>query len=98
ADLVRQKDGRFESVKYGHGAITALSKGNHDGVLVSDIEQGTFRYVADGVQRLGPTSPPVISLGETADGKIWLGTLGDGLFFLTGGRATQVNTGLPDRK
>ncbi len=98
ADLVRQKDGKFESVRYGHGAITALSKGNHDGVLVSDIEQGTFRYVADGVQRLGPTSPPVISLAETADGKIWLGTLGDGLFFLTGGRATQVNAGLPDRK
>jgi signal transduction histidine kinase/ligand-binding sensor domain-containing protein len=98
ADLARQKDGKFESVRYGHGAITALSKDNHDGVLVSDIEQGTFRYVADSVQRLGPTSPPVISLAETADGKVWLGTLGDGLFFLTGGRATNVNAGLPDRK
>jgi signal transduction histidine kinase/ligand-binding sensor domain-containing protein len=98
ADLVRQKDAKFESVKYGHGAITALSKDNHDGVLVSDIEQGTFRYVADSAQKLGPSSPPVISVAETADGKIWLGTLGDGLFFLTGGRATNVNAELPDRK
>ncbi len=98
ADLVRQKDGKFESVRYGHGAITAMSKDNHDGVLVSDIEQGTFRYVADSVQKLGPNSPPVISMAETADGKVWLGTLGDGLFFLTGGRATNVNAGLPDRK
>jgi ligand-binding sensor domain-containing protein len=98
ADLVRQKDGKFESVRYGPNAITALSKDNHDGVLVSDIEQGTFRFVADSVQKLGPASPPVISLAETADGKIWLGTLGDGLFFLAGARASQVNAGLPDRK
>jgi PAS domain S-box-containing protein len=98
ADLVRQKDLKFESVRYGHGAITALSKDNHDGVLVSDIEQGTFRYVADHVQKLGPSSPPVISIAETADGKVWLGTLGDGLFFLAGGRASQVNAGLPNRK
>ena len=98
AYLVRQKDRGFESVRYGLPAITAMSKDNHGGVLVSDIEQGTFRFRADDVQKLGPSSPPVISMAETADGKVWLGTLGDGLFFLTGGRATQVNAGLPDRK
>ena len=98
ADLVSEKDGKFESVRYDHGAITALSKDNHGGVLVSDIEQGTFRFRADNVQKLGPSSPPVISMAETTDGKVWLGTLGDGLFFLTGGRATNVNAGLPDRK
>src|ERR1700747_3613437 len=94
ADLVRQKDGKFESVRYGPVAITALSKDNHDGVLVSDIEQGTFRFMQDSVQKLGPASPPVISLAETADGKIWLGTLGDGLFLLSGGGATHASTGV----
>jgi PAS domain S-box-containing protein len=98
AYAVRQKDGKFESVRHGLPAITALSKDNHGGVLVSDIFQGTFRFTADDVQKLGPSSPPVVSMGETADGKVWLGTLGDGLFFLTGGRATNVNAGLPDRK
>ena len=98
ADLVRQKDGIFESVRYGPDAITALSKDNHGDVLVSDIRQGTFRFMPDHVQKLGPSSPPVISMTETADGKVWLGTLGDGLFFLTGRRATQVDAGLPDRK
>ena len=98
ADLVRQKDGKFESVRYGPDVITALSKDNHDGVLASDIEQGTLRFMEGHVQKLGPSSPPVISLAETADGKIWLGTLGDGLFFLRGGQATRVNAGLPDRK
>ncbi len=66
-------------------------------VLVSSIDQGTFRYKSDGIQRLGPSSPPVIS-AEATDGKIWLGTLGDGLFVLKGGQPTQVNSGLPDRK
>ena len=98
ADLVRQKDGKFENVRYGPNAITVLSKDTRDGVLVSDIEQGTFRFTADHVQKLGSPSPPVISLEETADGKIWMGTLGDGLFLLKNGRATQVNTGLHDRK
>jgi signal transduction histidine kinase/ligand-binding sensor domain-containing protein len=98
AYLVRQKDRKFESVRYGLPAITALSKDNHGGVLVSDIVQGAFRFTADNVQKLGPSSPPVISIAETADGNVWLGTLGDGLFLLTGGRATNVNAGLPDRK
>ena len=96
ADLVRQTDGKFESVRYGPDAITALSKDHNGEMLVSDIRQGTFRFVAEHVQKLGPSSPPVISMAETADGKVWLGTLGDGLFFLSGGRASQVNAGLPD--
>ncbi|HEX8891953.1 MAG TPA: two-component regulator propeller domain-containing protein, partial [Terriglobales bacterium] len=98
AYLVSQKDGKFESDRHGLYAITAVSRDNHDGVLVSDIERGTFRFIADHVQKLGPSSPPVISMAETADGKVWLGTLGDGLFVLAGGRATNVNAGLPDRK
>jgi PAS domain S-box-containing protein len=97
-DLVRQKDGRFEGVRHGQDAITVLSKDNNGGVLVSSIDQGTFRYMADDVQKVGPSSPPVISMSETVEGKIWIGTLGDGLFSVTGGRATQVNVGLPDRK
>src|ERR1700678_451204 len=47
ADLVRQRDGKFESVRHGQDAITALSKDNNGGVLVSSIDQGTFRYMAD---------------------------------------------------
>jgi ligand-binding sensor domain-containing protein/signal transduction histidine kinase len=97
-DLVRQKDGKFESVRYGPVAITALSNDNHGGVLVSDEEQGTLRFMEDQVQKLGPSLPPVISLAETAEGKIWIGTLGDGLFLLRDGRVTQMNSGLPDRK
>jgi len=98
--LVRQKDGKLESVRstlYLYG-ITALSKEINGGVLVSDNLEGTFRFMSDDLQKLEPSSPPVISMAQTADGKIWRGTLGDGLFFLAGGRVTNVNAGLPDRK
>jgi signal transduction histidine kinase/ligand-binding sensor domain-containing protein len=98
ADLVRHKDGKFESIRYGPDAITALAKGHHDGVLASDMVQGTLRFLEDHVQTLGPPSPPVVALAETADGTLWLGTLGDGLFLLKAGRANRVNAGLPDRK
>jgi PAS domain S-box-containing protein len=98
AYLVRQKNRTFESVRYGLPAITALSQDNRGGVLVSDIEQGTFRFTGASAQKLGPSLPPVISMAETADGKVWLGTLGNGLFFLAGGQATNVKAGLLDRK
>jgi len=106
-DLLRQLDGKFENVTYGAEAltsqITAVSKDSNGGVLLSDIAKGTFRFKGDEIQRLAaptvlPGSSPVISMAETAEGKIWMGTLGAGLFFLTGGRATNVNAGLPDRK
>ncbi len=98
AFLIRQRDRKFESVPYGLPAVTALSTDSHGRVLVSDVEQGTFRFTAVDVHKLGPSLPPVISMAETGDGKIWMGTLGDGLFFLEGGQATQVNAGFPDRK
>jgi ligand-binding sensor domain-containing protein/signal transduction histidine kinase len=37
-------------------------------------------------------------MAETAEGKIWIGTLGDGLFLLTGRQLTKVSAGLSDRK
>jgi Two component regulator propeller len=83
--LIRQKGDKFESVRYGQGAITTLSKDNHDGVLVSDIEQGTFRYVADGVQKLGPSSPPVISMAETAEARFGWGHSAMASFLLRAG-------------
>jgi ligand-binding sensor domain-containing protein/signal transduction histidine kinase len=107
ADVVRQRDGKFESIRYGAEAltsqITAVSKDSTGGVLFSDITEGTFRIKGDDVQKLAapavlPGSSPVISMAEAGEGKIWMGTLGAGLFFLSGKRATNVNAGLPDRK
>jgi PAS domain S-box-containing protein len=106
-DVLRQLDGKFENVTYGAEAltsqITAVSTDSNGGVLLSDIAQGTFRFKGDEIQRLAaptvlPGSSPVISMAETTEGKIWMGTLGAGLFLFADGRAGKIDAGLPDRK
>ena len=106
SDVLRQRNGKFETVAYGVGplsSVTAVSKDRNGAVLVSDVVEGTFRFRGENPQRLAtpkmvPGSSPVISVAETSEGSIWLGTLGAGLFLLADDRAAAVNTGLPERK
>ena len=108
-DIVRQNNGQFESVRYGDrvqtSQITAMSKDGNGRIVVSDIARGTFRFdgsqaeqLADPAVLSGSASPPIISMAQGSDGRLWLGTLGVGLFFFADGRATRVDSGLPDRK
>ena len=106
-DVLRELEGKFENVTYGAEAltsqITAVTKDSNGGVLLSDIAKGTFRFKGDEIQRLAaptvlPGSSPVISMAETTEGKIWMGTLGAGLFLFADGRTSKIDAGLPDRK
>jgi len=91
-DLVRQKDGKFERVRYGPVAITALSKDNYDGVLVRTSRRAhSFMKTRS---ELGPAFTASISLAETATARFGWAQLGDGLFLLRGGASNQVNAGL----
>jgi ligand-binding sensor domain-containing protein len=109
ADVVRLNNGQFESVRYGNrmqtSQITAMSKDNTGRIVVSDIAKGTFRFHGGEVEQLaqpavlsGLASPPIISMAQGTDGRLWLGTLGVGLFSFADGQATQLDAGLPDRK
>ena len=109
ADVVHQNDGQFQRIEYGAqettSQITVMSKDSNQGILVSDIAKGTFRFRGGEVEKVTPhdvlsgsASPPIISMAEGTDGKLWIGTLGVGLFFIANGRATRVDAGLPDRK
>jgi ligand-binding sensor domain-containing protein/signal transduction histidine kinase len=48
--------------------------------------------------RLAAPYSPVISMAETTDGKVWLGTQDRGLFYLDRGRISAVGKGLPIQK
>jgi len=107
SDVLRQKDGKFETVAYGAGPlsshVTAVSKDKNGAVLISDVVNGTFRYDGENTQRVAtptmlPGSSPVISMAETSEGRIWLGTLGAGLFLLADSHAAAVNAVFPERK
>ena len=107
ADVVRQKDGKFEKIEYGaeplNSHVTAISKDRNSAVLVSDVVRGTFRFKGDYPERVAtpqmlPGSSPVISIAETPENRIWLGTLGAGLFLLTQNDVAAVNITFPERK
>ena len=107
SDLLRETNGKFEIVAYGAGPngsqVTAVSKDRNGAVLVSDVILGTFRFEAGDPQRVAtpemlPGSSPVISIAETSEGKIWLGTLGAGLFLFADSHAAPVNAAFPERK
>jgi ligand-binding sensor domain-containing protein len=107
ADVLRQRNGKFEAVAYGTGLlsshVSAISKDRNGAVLVSDVIKGTFRFEGENTQRVAtpkmlPGSSPVISIAETSEGRIWLGTLGAGLFLLEDNHAAAGNGAFPERK
>lgn len=103
--LMRYRDGVFERPKLEEGPytnISAISQSNTGELLVSKMEDGTFQVHGGTFQRLATADElprsPVISLAQTPNGDIWMGTRDAGLFRLSGGKTKPVRNGLPDLK
>jgi ligand-binding sensor domain-containing protein len=105
-NLLRYEDGKFENTLYSlqprELAITAMCRGKDGDTLVTGIVQGLLRYREGRFETITPITSlppsPIISIAQSADGKIWLGTRDAGIFFVDGGRATAVTGQLPSRK
>src|SRR5580704_10412204 len=107
AGVVRYNRGKFENLASGPNAtvtqVTAIARENAAGMLLSDLISGTLRLRRGKLDRIAPArilpgSSVTMAIAETAGGKIWLGTLGAGLFYLENGRATRVTQGLTETK
>jgi ligand-binding sensor domain-containing protein/signal transduction histidine kinase len=106
ATLLRYRDGVFSSpateVAFRESRITAASQSNHGEMLVSQMERGASVYRGNKFEMLADADAlprsPVLSLAQTSDGSIWLGTRGAGLFRLSQGRTNPIVDGLPDLK
>jgi PAS domain S-box-containing protein len=108
AGVLRYNRGKFENLASGPNAtltqVTAIARENTAGMLFSDLVSGTLRLRRGKLDLVAPAtilpgSPPTMSIAENAaGGKIWLGTLGAGLFYLENGRATRVTQGLTETK
>jgi ligand-binding sensor domain-containing protein/signal transduction histidine kinase len=104
--LLRYRDGKFEDVssmfERDEPAITAIGRGMNGDVLSSGLVNGPVRYSGGKFARLAaPVELPnflVISLAESPDGKVWLGTRDLGLFYATQGNISNIEKSLPDRK
>jgi len=103
--LLNYRDGTFRDVlpnpRLVETDITAMCVGSKGGVLFSGLTNGIVRYSKGRFEPLASTADLprlVISLAETADGKVWMGTREQGLYYLDKGRVTSIAKGLPDKK
>jgi ligand-binding sensor domain-containing protein len=103
--LLRYRDGIFRDVLPGLGqreaSVTAMSRGENGQILFTTLVNGTFRYHAGTFVPLASVAELpklIISVAETADGTIWLGSKDSGLFYLSAGRVYGMTNGLTDRK
>jgi signal transduction histidine kinase/ligand-binding sensor domain-containing protein len=106
AGMQRYRAGKFENVlsmfEVRETGVTAMCRGINGDVLLSTLVNGKVRYSGERFVSLAPTSTLpnflVISMAETADGKVWMGSRDAGLFSLSEGRLSNVGWGTLDRK
>jgi signal transduction histidine kinase/ligand-binding sensor domain-containing protein len=98
--LVSYHDGIFRTIM--RNGVTAMCRGKTGEIIFSVSANGIFRERAGALETLALTGALpnflVLSLAETSDGKIWVGTRDAGLFVLSEGKISNIGPGLPDRK
>jgi len=99
--LLRYRDGRFEDavVRYGleEGAFTAMSLDGEGHLLLWGMKSRALRYRDGKFQGIGTSedmSGIAISVAETRDHRIWLGTRDLGLFRMDHGHLSNVSNRL----
>jgi signal transduction histidine kinase/ligand-binding sensor domain-containing protein len=104
--LLRYREGAFESIPSAVEArdslVTAMSRGNNGAILVAAIGHGAAAYRDGRLSTIvGSTAMPssfVISIAETPDRDVWIGTRDSALMRERNGVLTTIAKGLPDRK
>ncbi|ADW70888.1 sensor histidine kinase [Granulicella tundricola] len=102
ARLLRYFDGRFTlgfPVNQGETSLTAIAPGHRGGLLATGLKIGGMQVTTGGVTRLRPSvGSLLISVAQTTDDTVWLGTREIGLFRWKDGTLQPAVTGVPDRK
>jgi signal transduction histidine kinase/ligand-binding sensor domain-containing protein len=105
AGVLRYRDGRFQTaldLETMEDAVTAMTRTRDGSMVFAGIVNGPLRWNGERLETIAPRAllparTPVTSIGEAADGTLWLGTQGEGLFQIVPGQVTPVTKGLPDR-
>jgi ligand-binding sensor domain-containing protein len=104
--VLRYRGGAFEDVMSSlppGSFITAMGRGRDGAVLLSNlaggeiVEGGGNEFKSLATSTIFQTAL-VISLAQTADGRLWIGTRSEGLLYLSDGQIRSMADGLPDRK
>jgi len=105
-NLLRYHDGTFQDVLLDFRAeernvITAMCIGENGEVLLSGFASGVVRRSGGRfVTLVSRTALPrvIISMAQTRDGKVWMGTREQGLYYVSDGHVTFFSKELEDRK
>jgi signal transduction histidine kinase/streptogramin lyase len=96
--LLLYREGRFEDAfaRFGlrEAAFTAMSKDDEGRLLLSGFSARVFRYKNGEFETVANTrevTGTIISVAETRDEKIWMGTRNSGLFRLSEGKLSDVS-------
>jgi ligand-binding sensor domain-containing protein len=100
--LVRYRDGIFHDVwpdlRQSEIGVTAMCRGRNGEVLLAR-PIGNLKYSGGNLVPLGLSSESlVISMAQTGDGKIWMGTRDAGRFSPSDGGASSIAESLRDKK
>ncbi|MGA2354182.1 MAG: two-component regulator propeller domain-containing protein [Terriglobales bacterium] len=107
AGVLCDSGGKGENLVLHNGAspvqITAASREKDGTMLLADALLGVLRIQKGAVEILAsapvlPGSSLIVATAKTGDGKIWLGTLAEGLFSLADGRAIHITAGIQSKR
>jgi ligand-binding sensor domain-containing protein len=103
--LLRYRGGAFAdamaTMSMPYSNVTVICRASDGRLLVGRLEEGIVTHSNGKFQVNGAASPrartPLISLAQTPDGDLWMGTRDAGLFRVKGNQLSAI-TGLPDTK
>jgi ligand-binding sensor domain-containing protein len=103
--LLRYRDGRFEDAGSAFGleavTLTTMSSDNSGGVLLSGLGDRTLRYSGGKFETIVKTAKipgTALSMAETRDRRVWIGTPDNGLFRVNDGAISSVTPQLANKK
>src|ERR1700722_8149649 len=100
--LLHYRDGVFTLLSPELGDISGMSGTSRGDLLIAKMDKGALAVGSAGMHMLvsaaGLPRSPIISLAQTADGDIWMGSRDAGLWRFSNGKTLPVTHGLPDLK
>ena len=102
--VLRYRNRKFESPSNPepNTNFSAMSRGSHGQILLARMETGAFSYHDRAFEMVASAASlprsPVISLTQTPNGDVWMGTRDAGIFRVSGAKASPLRDGLPDLK
>lgn len=104
--MLRYRGGAFVDAmtKLGmpYSNVTAMAHGNAGSLLIARLEDETVTYQNGRFRTIAAATPiarsPVLSVAQTLNGDIWMGTRDAGLYRLANNQVTSIAKGLPDSK